>query len=225
MKKIILFLVVCGSLHVSAQYTTKEIQRYKISKLTQKSYYPDVNTSLLFEYYYDAMGNDTAEYVDGHVYKSYKYEFKNNRIASRTTYDANGNESESSTYDYKPDGTYVISNTDKAYSMTDYAYFDKLGNETKSVSPDGGQIIYTYDTKGRLTSIKSKPGTNGTKTDILYIFDTKGRRLKEVSKGEFEWTATYSYDSKGMISKVISIPPVGDTPIEKKTVIYAYEYR
>ena len=227
MKKLLTLSAVFYSLFAFAQHSPQEIKKLKISKLIKLSATKGQEIILKTETWYDENGNDTAEYNSTGLYRrtSYVYNSKGQAI-SRTRYDAEGKETETAVYTYKEDGSYTISNTDKSFGMTDLTYCDKTGKTTKTVSPDRSERLYTYDAKGRLLKIKSKPADNGgVVVDIQYTYNPKGQLIKETSKGDYKWTHTFTYDAKGMIAKYKSNSVSDGVSDPETTTTYEYEFR
>ncbi|MES1220425.1 MAG: hypothetical protein ABUT20_33295, partial [Bacteroidota bacterium] len=222
MKKFTTFVCLLFSVGATAQYTSQEIKKFKISKIIKQSYNTDSSESQKTETLYDRHGNDTATFMDGQLYKHsiYEYDGKGRALKSINS-KPDGSEMETATYAYKPDGSYVITNKDKTYGLTDYTYYDKTGKIIKTKSPDGAERMHTYDAKGHLMKIKTKPGGNGILTDIQYTYNARGQCIKEVSNGEFKWTTTYTYDNKGLIIQAVSANPDDGT---KSTYSYEYEF-
>jgi YD repeat-containing protein len=227
MKKLLTLSLLLLSFPVFAQYTAKEIKKYKVNKITRLSMTRGDEAVQKSEIWYDSNGDDTAEYTGAELYRRTKYEYNpNGKVIGRTRYKADGKEIETSIYTYKPDGSYSISNTDKDFGMTDLTYSDKSGKTTKTVSPDRTERIYSYDAKGRLLKIKSKPNdSGGVVTDLQYTYNTKGQLIKEVNKGDYKWTKTYTYNAKGLIAKTKSITITDDVADPEVTVTYEYEFR
>ena len=120
MKKFIAFISFSFPLIVFSQYTTQEIKKYKIGKIIKTTVNEDSSETQKQEIFYDNKGNDTATYLDGQRYKYSIYEYNaKGQAIKRITYDHDGSENETAVYSYKPDGSYVISNTDKQFGMTD----------------------------------------------------------------------------------------------------------
>ena len=226
MKKLFTLSALLFTLSAFTQHTPQEIKKYKISKITKLSTTSGDETARRNEIFYDAYGNDTAEYYGADLYRRTKYEYnENGQAVQRTRYKPDGTEMETAVYNYKPDGNYTISNTDKEFGMTDLTYSDKTGKTTKTVSPDRSERIYSYDKKGRLLTIKSKPSDNGgVVVDIQYIYNPKGQLVKEVSKGDYKWTKTYTYDSKGMIAKTKNNSITDEVADPEVTTTYEYEF-
>jgi len=210
-----------------AQHSPQEIKKFKISKITTSSQTKGNETVQKNEIWYDEFGNDTAEYNNGGLYRRTTYEYNaKGQILNRTRYDANGKETETAVYTYKPDGSCQSNNTDKSFGMTEITYCDKTGKITKTVSPDQSERIYTYDAKDRLLKIKSNPGENGgIVVDLQYTYNPKGRLSKVVSKGDNKWTTSYTYDAKGMINRVKRNTVTDGVADPETTITYEYEFR
>jgi len=224
MKILTAFIGLLFSASMFSQYSPQEIKKYKISKIIKHSANTDSSEKQTQEKRYDRNGNDTATYMDDQLYTSSKYEYNlKDQPIKRITYEHEGSERETAIYDYKPDGSYIISNTDKEYGMTDYTYYDKKERIIKTRMPDGSERLYSYDSKGRLLTIKTKPGGDGVLTDIQYTYNSQGQCIKEVSMGEYKWTKTHTYDAKGLLIKTITL--ASEDGMESKTTnIYEYEF-
>jgi YD repeat-containing protein len=224
MKRLLTLFALLFSSFAFSQYTPGEIKKLKITRVVRSSQTRGQEAVQRNETWYDEFGNDTAEYNNGELYRRTKYEYNpKGQVLTRTRYDATGNETETAVYTYKPDGTCTVSNTDKSFGMTELTYCDKGGRTTKTVSPDNSERIYTYDTKGRLTKIKSKDSDNGSVfVDIQYTYNPKDQLIKEVSKGDNKWTTLYSYNVGGLVSKV-KRNSVTDGVADPE-VITSYEY-
>jgi YD repeat-containing protein len=227
MKKFLALPVLFFFFASSAQYTSQEIKKFKIAKLTTLSVAKGDETIRKNETWYDKNGNDTAQYYSGTLYRRTKYDYNSKgQIVTRTRYGADGNESETAVYTYKPDGSCTISNTDKSFGMTDLTYCDKAGKTTKTVSPDRTERTHTYDAKGKLLKIKSGPsGNGGAVTDIQYAYNPKGQMIKEMSKGDYKWTNVFTYDAKGMITKVKKNSVTDGVADPEVNYTYEYEFR
>jgi YD repeat-containing protein len=227
MKKLLALSALLFSFSLFAQYTPQEIKKFKIAKLTTLSATKGAEAIQKNETWYDEKGNDTAEYNNGGLYRRTIYEYNSkDKIITRTRYGADGKETDTAVYDYKPDGSCIINNTDKSFGMTDLTYCDKAGKTTKTVSPDRSERSYTYDAKGRLLKIKSKAGDNGgVVIDQQYTYNAGGQLIKAVSKGDYKWTQTHSYNAKGLYSKT-KINSVTDGVADPDvTITYEYEFR
>ncbi len=224
MKTITIFICLIFSLSLSAQYNPEEIVKYKIKKIIKISTNTDSSETQKQEKLYDRNGNDTATYLDGQLYTTSKYEYNaKNRPIKRITYEHEGSERETAIYDYKPDGSFIISNTDKQFGMTDFIYHDKNGKITKTRIPDGSERLYTYDAKGRLLKIKTKPGGDGVLVDLQYTYNSKGQLMKEASMGEYKWTTTHTYNSKDLLIRSVTATSE-DGVITKRYNSYEYEF-
>lgn len=227
MQKFLTLSLLLISFSVFAQHTAQEIKKFKISKITRLYVTNGEEAVQKNEIWYDGNGNDTAEYTGAELYRRVKYEYnEKDHAISRTRFGADGKETETSVYNYKSDGSYTISNTDKNFGMTDLTYCDKSGKTTKMVSPDRTERIYSYDAKGRLLKIKSKPNdSGGVVTDIQYTYNAKGQLIKEVNKGDYKWTKSYTYNAKGLIAKTKTNTITDDVADPEVTVTYEYEFR
>ena len=222
MKIITIFICLIFSLSLFAQYNPEEIVKYKIKKIIKISTNTDSSETQKQEKLYDRNGNDTATYLGGQLYTTSKYEYNSkNQPIKRITYEHEGSERETAIYDYKPDGSFIISNTDKQFGMTDYIYHDKKGKITKTRIPDGSERQYTYDPKGKLLKIKTKPGGDGVLVDLQHTYNSKGQLIKEVSMGEYKWTTTHTYDAKGLLKRSVTVTSEDGTQTKNYT---AYEY-
>jgi YD repeat-containing protein len=209
---------------VLGQYTTSEIKKNKIARITKISVSQHGEATRQYDTYYDRYGNDTSSYMDGVLYKRILYDLNvKDKIVRRININGMGIEIEVALYEYKADGSYVIKNTDKQFKLTDYTYYDKTGKITKTISPDGAIRIYTYNVQGQLLSIKSKTGQDGVKTDLQYTYNTKGQQIKEVSNGEYKWTKTMEYNDKGLLVKASTVA-VEDGEEFQTTDMYKYEF-
>ena len=207
-----------------AQHSPQDIKKHKITKVTKLSVTKGDETIHKTETLYDNNGNDTAEYVEGVLTRRTKYEYDSKGQAlNRTRYDSEGNEIETAVYTYQNDGSILVSNTDKSFGMTDLTYIDKTGKTTRTISPDRTEKVYTYDGRGRLLKIKSKPGDNGgVATDQQYTYNSGGQLIRATGKGDYKWTETYKYDNRKLLisTKINSITDGVADP----EVIRTYEY-
>jgi len=227
MKKGLVLSCLLVSVLAFAQHSPQEIRKLRISKIIKSSVTKKDTTTQRNETWYDEHGNDTAEYYNDGLFRRTAYEYNSKgQILTRTRYGADGKETEAAVYTYNQDGSCTTSNTDKSFGMTELTYCDKTGKIIKTVSPDRSERIYTYDSKGRLVKIKSKPGENGgIVVDIQYAYNPRGQLIKEVSKGDYKWTAAYTYDSKGMLSKVKRNSVTDGIADPEVTTTYEYEFR
>ncbi len=225
MKRLLALTCLLTSNLAWSQVGPHEIKKYKISKITKAYTTSDDSGGVKYETFYDRNGNDTAEYIFDGLYKRSDYEYDlRARIIRRRSYRQDGSEIETAVYDYRPDGSYTISNTDSVFQLTDKTYFDRHGRITRTVSPDSTERIYMYDSGGRLLKIRSGPGGNGITTDLQYSYNKKGQCSKELSRGKYKWTRTFEYDAKGLLTKAIThSTEEGDNT--KATDTYQYEFR
>ena len=222
------FLIFCGlliSASAFAQYTPLEIKKNRISKITELSVTAGNPEPARHEILYDSNGNDTAEYLGSAISRRTKYEYnEKGQIIKRNRYDGSGKETETAVYNYSPDGSYTISNTDKDFGMTDLTYYDRSGKITKTKSPDGTERIYTYDTKGQLLTIRSTSNNGGVITHLQYSYNPGGQLIKEMSKGDYKWTKTYTYNTKGLIIKSKNNSVTDNVADPEVTVSYEYSF-
>jgi YD repeat-containing protein len=212
-------------LYSSAQYTPQEIKKFRISKITKLTVTKGDETTQRNEVYFDANGYDTAEYNGADLYCRTTYQLNaNGQVMSRTRYKPDGKEIETATFNYKPDGSLVISNTDKDFGMTELTYCNRSGKVVMTKSPDGTERNYSYDSKGKLARVRSKPNNGGVVTDLQYSYNEKGQLLKEQSKGDYKWTNIYSYNSKGLISKIKRTSISDGVADPEVTITYEYEF-
>jgi hypothetical protein len=227
MKKLSALPALLFSYSLFAQYSPQEIKKFKIAKLITLPATKGIDAVQKNETWYDENGNDTAEYTNGELYRRTKYEYNSKgKAVTRTRYGADGKETETAIYDYKPDGSCIISNTDKSFGMTDLTYCDKAGKTTKTVSPDRTERIHEYDTKGKLVKIRSKASDKGgVVTDIGYTYNQKGQMIREISKGDYKWTSVFLYDAKGLIAKVKRNSVTDGVADPEVNYTYEYEFR
>jgi len=224
MKKLLTLSSLLLSFSVFGQYSPQEIKKFKIQKLTKLLVTKNHEAVRKTAIWYDEKGNDTAEYNGAELFRRTKDEYNSKGQAiTRIRFGADGNETETAIYTYKPDGSCTISNTDKSFGMTDVTYCNKAGNTTKTISPDKSEKIYTYDAKGHLLKIKSNAGDNGgVIIDQQYTYNANGQLTRVVSKGDFKWTQTYRYGPKGLLAKS-KMNSVTDGVADPE-VNYTYEY-
>jgi hypothetical protein len=226
MKKLSTLFSLFVSVSLFAQYPQKEIKKFKISKITTLATTAGNDAAQKSETFFDDKGNDTAEYSNGQLSRRTIYEYTpKGQTIKRIRYKADGKEIETAIYTYTPDGSYTISNTDKDFGMTDMTYCDKSGKTIKTVSPDKSEKIYTYDSKGHLLHTKSKSSDNGgVVVDIQEIYNANGQLSKEISKGDYKWTRTYSYNTKGLITKCRNTSVTDGIADPEVTYTYEYEF-
>jgi YD repeat-containing protein len=210
------------SVTVFSQHTAAEIKKWKISKMKVTTASGESTT--ITERYFDKQGSDTAVYINGNINTTVKFEYNQDGKVSKAITNKDGQETESSVYNYQPDGSYKISNTDKAFGLTRYEWYDKKGRLIKSQSPDGNTTTYTYNSKGNLVSMQSDGKNSGVKINITVSYNSKGQRSSEVSAGEYKWTREHYYDAKGLLVKTVSTSQF-DGEKSTSTSTYSYEFR
>lgn len=227
MKRFLTLSCMVISIASLSQYSPQQIKKLKIAKITRLSSTSGVEGIQKNETWYDEFGNDTAEYNNAELFRRSTYEYNvKGQMLGRSRFGANGSEIETAVCSFKPDGTCVISNTDKNFGMTDLTYCDKDGKTTKTISPDKSERIYYYDKRGRITKIKSTPGENGGNTvDIQYTYNTKGQLIREETKGDNECNRYYTYNSKGVIEKIKKNSTTDGVTDPEVVTIFEYEFR
>lgn len=218
----VLFFVVF-SIVSFAQLTPSFIAKNKIAVITEKEFNKGSDTTITSTYY-DEFGYDTAVYVNG--MKAGSTAYKRNaggKIEKHTHFNAAGNEMYKAKYTYKPDGSYVIENEDKEFGMKDYKWYDKKRSIIKSQSPDGNTITYTYNTKGQQISYKSNGVNDGVIVKVTNTYNPKGQLVKTNSTGDYRYTYTYQYDSKGLLKKTLHTTPEGSGTLT--TSLFTYTFR
>ncbi len=124
-------------------------------------------------------------------------------------------------YIYDPTTGFLLSMTLPIIGTTTYSNHDALGNPQTVTDPNGNSTIYTYDTTGRVTSVKAPGDTNstqyyylgggcgascggGNKIDhitlpegntIWYTYNSMGSLV--TIKDSLNNTINYNYDSEG----------------------------
>jgi YD repeat-containing protein len=227
MKLVIVLACLFMAAHLEAQHSPQEIKKFRISKILKQSVTSDADNIDNFETRYDRNGNETAIYLnEEYITKSVNQYNKAGRLAKVTGYDMLGDSAEASwaVYTYNADGSYKVSALHSGHETPESMWYDKTGRLTRTLEPGIKEDIYKYDASGKLTSVKTKPGTStGDVTDLKYSYNTKGQRSKEVSEGTYRWTRTYSYDTKGMLSKVVTVGT--DEGVNTTTTdTYQYEF-
>jgi hypothetical protein len=218
MRTILLTLATFITLLSSAQHSPEEIKKWKIKKRTQ------TNGEFSIYYTYDQQGNEVGYYSNDILYKRSVHTYKNGKLQLTVTYNGEGKLRDSTTYVYKHDGSSIAKNTDADFGLTEYIHYDKLGRKTKNIIPDGSERIYTYDTKGKLKRVLTKPMEGATIVDVTYTYDDKGRLIKEVSNGEYKWMNEYTYDSKGLLKSQKNRTSIDGVYGEESVVVYTYEF-
>lgn len=130
-------------------------------------------------------------------------------------YDANGkvasidgprtDVSDITTYSYDPTTGSLSSITQPLIGTTTYSNFDGLGNPQTITDPNGNSTIYTYDTNGRVSTVKAPGDTNATQ--YFYVAGSCGSSCGGANKidhiilpeGNTIW---YVYDSFGNLASI-----------------------
>lgn len=205
-----------------SQHTAAEIKKWKISRMT--STVAAGENADIIDRYFDNEGRDTAEYINGAVRKSIKFELNQKGQPVTAIISKDGQETETCVYKYQPDGSYKISNTDKAFGLTQYEWYDRNGRLIKSQSPDGNTTTCTYNSKGNLVRMQSDGKNDGVKINITISYNSKGQRIKEVSTGEYKWIKEHHYNTRGLLVKTVNTSQF-DGEESTITSIYSYEFR
>src|SRR5882672_2278998 len=80
------------SIQVCAQYSPKEIKKFKISEITKLTAADGSEAVEKTETRYDINGNDTAQYINGEIIKRKKYEYnEKNQALNCISYGGDGN--------------------------------------------------------------------------------------------------------------------------------------
>lgn len=229
MKQLFILSCLFTAITLDAQHSPQEIKQLKISRIIKQSVSSDAPGSVeKHESLYDVYGNQTAAYIGGEQITKTNNQYNTaGKLIKVINYDmmGGGAESSSTVYTYNADGSCVAKTTYPGFTSFEYKWYNKAGQLIRTVSPDKIEENYAYDAGGKLISIKTKPGTSDEDvTDLKYSYNSNGKRSKEVSEGTYRWTKTYQYDSKGILSKVIT---VATDEGEKTTTtdIYKYEFR
>ncbi len=114
------------------------------------------------------------------------------------SYDANGklhtidgprtDVSDVTTYNYDPSTGYLTSMTQPLIGTTFYSNFDNLGNPQTVTDPNGNSTTYTYDTNGRVSTVKAPGDANPTQ-----YFYVSGGKIDHITLPEGN-TINYHYD-------------------------------
>ncbi|MBW2027984.1 MAG: RHS repeat protein [Deltaproteobacteria bacterium] len=201
-----------------------------LGRVTSISYTADGKST---EVSYDLSGKPLSLTDEDGVTRNFSYDPEYGRLARITdmvgnyiayAYDAHGNRKEMGkygkdgtrayvkTWDYShPDYPGKLSKEFHANgSFTEYAY-DRAGNLTTIIDPEGNSTDYEYDILGRLVKVTEPLGaitrysydTHGNLASITdaeghettYVYDDMGRILEELSPDRGR--ISYSYDSTG----------------------------
>jgi len=248
---------------VGNQLSRTEAQGTAVEKTATYTYHPTfsalltetvksiVNTgqNRLITYSYDTKGNltgftKTGLLGDGTPY-SYTTTYEYDSQGHMTKVDGPRTDvADVTTYTYDPATGDLLTRTDPLIGTTTYTNYDGLGNPGAITDPNGNTTIYTYDTVGRVTSIKAPGDTAATQYAYIsggctscggaanridhiilpegnrldYFYDTNGKLNKITdSLGN---SLNYSYDSEGNQLK----EEIKDTTaVLQKTISYQYD--
>ncbi|MES2430493.1 MAG: hypothetical protein V4556_06110 [Bacteroidota bacterium] len=180
-----------------------EIKTKKIKKIITTHQEQGSEISTKSETYYDAQGNDTAEYSGGLRTWYYVIEYnKNVKPTKITEYNADGTQKGITIYSYKPDGSYTSTFTDEQFGMKDVDLYNKDGQILQSTIPDGTVIKYVYNSKKLLIKKFSIPKNGGVKFTEQFTYDAKNKMTSKKREGDYPGTEKYEYDSKGLLKKI-----------------------
>src|SRR5689334_3352687 len=99
MRRLIVLFSFLIPIVVYAQYTPREIKKYKIRKITTLSITHGNEQIQKDEIWYDENGNDTAQYRGVQLYMRTKYEYnEKGQPVKRIRYKPDGNEMETAIY-------------------------------------------------------------------------------------------------------------------------------
>ena len=109
------------------------------------------------------------------------------------------------TYAYDSTTGFLTSVTQPIIGTTAYSNFDALGNPQTVTDPNGNSTTYTYDTSGRVSTVKAPGDTNATQ--YFYVAGGCGQSCGGANKidhitlpeGNTIW---YTYDSMGKLSSI-----------------------
>lgn len=210
MRNLLLLLFCLPAITMLAQHSPAEIKKFKISKILKNSISSDSKSIEKYDTRYDKYGNETAGYIDGEQFSKYSNQYnKEGKLLKIIEYSVPGPGTEitsSTVFSYNADGSSTSKTTHTSFDGEDYKWFDKDGRLAKTMSAQKMEEFYTYDAKGKLMSIKTKPGTTeGDIADFKYFYNAKGQRIKEISGGSYPWTRTYTYDTKGILLKRVTV--------------------
>ncbi|MEK6744184.1 MAG: RHS repeat-associated core domain-containing protein [Nitrospirota bacterium] len=108
-------------------------------------------------------------------------------------------------YAYDPTTGFLTTITQPLVGMTTYSNFDPLGNPQTVTDPNGNATTYTYDTTGRVLTVRSPGDTNPTQ----YVYVSGGctscggggNKIDHITLPEGN-TITYTYDALGNIASI-----------------------
>ncbi|HSU27585.1 MAG TPA: hypothetical protein VLJ68_04335 [Chitinophagaceae bacterium] len=204
MKKYLSAPLLLISLSLFAQPSKENIRKLRIQYYQE--YQEDKNagdeSNYTAAWWFNRKGDDSI------IYRRYDTllaacTYKNGKLMLRIYTDPASNEKERYAYEYKPDGSYKVTNTESSYGMKSYEWYDKKDKILKSQSPDGNGITYKYDAKGRLVSVISDKKNHGIDLQKKYFYNTKGQLSRlEYKMEENSSEITYEYNTKGQVIKL-----------------------
>ena len=223
-----LFLFLCGSILLSNTVISQgpgaaEIKKLKIKKMIV--YYGEKGKegTSIASAYFDANGNDTADYTSGKriSYKVIEYDAMQ-RPKTIMAFSDKNEQKDKTIFTYKTDGSFVAINTDTQFGLKNTDIFDKKGLQLTHTVPDGSVHKYVYNAKGQLSKVFSVPRNDGVKFTREYTYNAAGKLISSINKGDFPFSSTYEYDTKGLLKKVKSTS-VNESS-KKEISVQNYEY-
>src|SRR5882724_11539399 len=133
----------------------------------------------LTQWWFDTKGNDSL-LLRINDKMTVHYEYKSGKLLLRLYINQEGKEKERYEYQYKPDGSYLVTYT--GYGIKSAEWYNKNDKLIKSLSPEGNSSIYRYDTKGKLISVISGAKTDKVQVNNKYFYNAKGWLVKEEKK-------------------------------------------
>ena len=173
-------------------------------------------------YEYDNNGNVIQRLDANMQVTNYRYDALNRLIqreyfgnTDNFEYDANGNLTKCSNNHISYAFTYdelnrLTSKTAENWGLTIRYEYDKAGNRTKMIDPDGGETSYMYDGNNRLVALMN-PANEITE----FIFDLGGRLTEQ--RNHNGTVASYEYDVANRLLSLYNRTSNG-------TVLSSYEY-
>ncbi|MEI9944066.1 MAG: hypothetical protein WDN26_07550 [Chitinophagaceae bacterium] len=199
MKYSLVFCSLFLSILVMAQPSKEEIIKHHIRKIAKtttmgESVYEQAS-------WYDREGNDSAQSLYGKI-SVIKNTFNKGRLISVIHVNDDGKEGDKYLYVYGADGSYTVTETDGAFGMKSYEWYNAKKKLTKSQSPDGNTITYKYDAKGNLTHVNSDGQNNAVKIKRQHFYNAQGQLIRTENDEEgFILKTVYTYDAKGRMTK------------------------
>lgn len=173
-------------------------------------------------YEYDNNGNAIRRVDANMQVTNYEYDALNRLIrkeyqgnTDNFSYDANGNLIRAANNHISLAFTYDALNRLAGKTMENWGLairyeYDRAGNRTKMIDPNGGETLYSYDGNNRLTSILNPAGEL---TEFSY---DDGGRLREQRNHNGTYT-TYAYDIANRLTAIFNRRADG-------TILSSYEY-